>query len=125
MQIPGGLISQQQARTSNNRAGHRDQLLEAAREPTGKDIPASNHADSIQHVGHQRLAFRLSDVTIGKWNIEILRHGQIVEQMELLEDESNVAFIEFTSLFGIEPMDGLVEEKILPLPGALIHPKDT
>src|SRR6266508_1450666 len=45
--------------------------------------------------------------------------------MELLEDKADIAFVQFTSLLGIEPMDGLVEEIILPLPGAVIHPEDT
>src|SRR5947208_100815 len=72
-----------------------------------------------------RRAFRLTDVAIGKGNFEVLRDRQIVEQMELLENKSNVALVEFAALFGVEPMDGLVEEIILPLPGAVIHPKDT
>src|SRR5437016_7385994 len=125
MQVSGGFIGQQQTRTSNNRPSHSYQLLETAREPARIDVPAGDHADAIQHVRHQSRAFRLSDVAIRKGNFEILRHGQIVEQMELLENKAHVALIEFTSLFGIEPMDGLVEEIILPLPGAVIHPEDT
>src|SRR5436305_13863518 len=124
MQVPGGFIGQQQTRTSNNRPSHSYQLLETAREPAGIDVPTGDHADAIEHVGHKRLAFGLSHVAIGKGNFEILRHRQIVEQMELLENKADVALIEFTSLFGVEPMDGLVEEIILPLPGAVIHPED-
>src|SRR5213083_2874247 len=98
MQVPGGLIGQQQTRTSNNRPSHSYQLLETAREPAGINVLASDHADAIQHVGHQRLAFRLSDVPIGKRNFEILRHCEIVEQMELLENKADVALVEFASL---------------------------
>src|SRR5437016_8811697 len=99
MEIPGRLVGQEQARASDNRTGHRDELLETAGEPAGKDFPASHHADAIQHVRHQGLAFRLSDVAIRKWNIEILGHGQIVEQMELLKDKTDVALVEFGTLF--------------------------
>src|SRR5439155_18341325 len=115
MQVPGGFIGQKQARTSNDRPSHSYQLLETAREPARIDVPAGDHADAIQHVGHQRLAFRLSNVAIGKRNFQILRHGQIVEQIELLENKADVAFVEFAALLGIEPMYGLVEEIILPL----------
>ena len=45
--------------------------------------------------------------------------------MELLENKADVALVEFAALLGIEPMDGLVEEVILPLPGAVIHSEDT
>src|SRR5437867_8628169 len=125
MQVSGWFIGQQQARTSDNCPSHSYQLLETAGEPARIDVPAGDHADAIQHVGHQRLAFRLSDVAIAKGNFQILRHRQIVEQMELLENKADVALVELAALLGIEPMDGLVEEIILPLPGAVIHPEDT
>src|SRR5437773_12186709 len=125
MQVPGGLIGQQQTRTSNSRPSHSYQLLETAGEPARINVLAGDHADAIQHVGHQRRAFRLTDVAIGKGNFEVLRHRQIVEQMELLENKADVAFVEFAALLGIELMDGLVEEVILTLPGAVIHSEDT
>src|SRR5438046_477916 len=98
MQVPGGLIGQQQTRSSNNRPSHSYQLLETAGEPAGINVLASDHADAIQHVRHPSRAFRLSQVAIGKGNFEILRHGQIVEQMELLENKADVTLVEFAAL---------------------------
>jgi len=58
--------------------------------------------------------FDLAIENVGKWNIEILRHGQIVEQMELLKDKTDVALVEFGPLFGVEPVNGVVEAISLP-----------
>ena len=52
------------------------------------------------------LGFR--NVAIRKRQIEILGHGEVVQEMELLEDESNITFVERRPFLRREPVNRVI-----------------
>ena len=57
-----------------------------------------------------RLPLRALDVPIRKRDIQILRDGEIVQQMVLLKDKTNVLLVDLGALLRIHFVDGVVEE---------------
>lgn len=76
---------------------------------------------TIQHVRHLRLPFGLGDVAIGKWYVEVLGHGQIVQQVKLLKDEADKSFVEFGPILGREPMHRIGKKEELAFPRVIVH----
>ena len=63
-------------------------------------------------------------VTIGKRNIQILRNRQVVQQVILLKDKTDVALVQFHASLGIELVDRLFEEEEFSLPTGIEHSQD-
>src|SRR5437667_5978906 len=94
MQIARWFIGENQLRFGDDGARDGDELLLAAGELAGEEVFLGYDVEAIEHVGHQRFAFGFPDVAIGKWNIQVFGDGEIVEQMELLKDETYELFVE-------------------------------
>src|ERR1700693_3517639 len=68
--------------------------------------------EPFQRVGDDRGAFGLADLSVGERDLEVLVNRQVVEQMILLEDETDIFVAERRTLLGFQMMDGGVLEKI-------------
>ncbi len=101
----GRLVSKQQRRSVHERAGDRDPLALAAREPCGIGVPVrARSAASRAARPHGRdprpPAFRRAARAAGR-----CRDGQVVEQVEELEDHPDPAAAEARRAGLAEPVD--------------------
>src|SRR5207237_6831396 len=112
VQIAGWLIRQQQFGRGNDGTGYPDELLLAAGELTRIQIFCADNLKTIEGVGHERGAFAVTIMPIRKWNIEVLVNRQIIEQMILLENESDLLISQRGALFRFQMMHrGFIQKK--------------
>src|SRR5438105_10857969 len=112
MQISGGFVREKKFRLGDDGAGDADELLLAAGKLPRIQIFLADDLKTIQRVGHQRGAFALTIMPIGKRDIEVLVNGQIIEQMILLKNESDSLVTQRGALFCLQMMHrGLVEKE--------------
>src|SRR5437868_13964000 len=124
VQVPRRLIRQDQLRVSDDRAGYGHKLLLTSRKLTGIEILLADDMEAVERVGHHRLPLRALHVAVGERNIEIFGNRQIIEQMVLLEYESDVFLVQLRALLQVELMDRLLEQVVLTAPGAVEHSND-
>src|SRR5439155_20072401 len=84
-------------------------------------ICISNNLKAIEGVGHERGAFALTIMPIRKWNIEVLVNRQIIEQMILLENGSDLLISQRGALFRFQMMHRGFIEKIFAGPSGIVH----
>src|SRR6266566_6212491 len=121
VQIASWLIRQQQFGRGNDGAGYSDELLLAAGELPRIQIFFADNLKTIERVGHQSSPFALTIVPIREWNIEVLVDGKIVEQMILLENESDLLISQRGALFRFQMMQRGLIEKIFAGPSVIVH----
>ena len=88
------------------------------------EIFFSDDLESIERVSDEGLALGFAHVAIGEREIQIFRDGEIIEQVVLLEDESDILLVELDAAAIVEFVDGMAEEVILTFPGAVEHADD-
>src|SRR5262245_3111577 len=99
MQIARRLVGQNEFRFGDDGAGHGHKLLLPTGQLAGEQVFLPDDLETVQRVSHDSLALRPFDVTIRKRDVEILRDSQIVEQMKLLEDKTNVLLVQRRAFF--------------------------
>src|SRR5580765_4794373 len=119
MQISGWFIGEQQRRLMNDRTGNADELLLAAGELAGKKIFFGNNLKTIQSVGNHALALVARNVFVGKRQVDIFLHGEIVEQMVALENHSDVAFGKFRAFLAFHSVDCSLAEPVFTVPSVI------
>ena len=121
MQIARGLIRQQKFRSGDDGAGYADKLLL----PTGKlprvQIFFADDLKTVERVGHQGSSLALTITSIGERNIEVLVNSEIVEQMILLKDKSNLFVSQSCALFRLQMMHRRFVEKVFTRPAVIVH----
>src|SRR5689334_18404178 len=80
--------------------------------------------ESVERVRDDRRALRALHVAVGERDVEVLRDGEVVEQVVLLEDEPDVLLVELDPLLRLQPVDLVVEQPILARPVVIEHPED-
>ena len=71
-----------------------------------------------------KLALALFDVFVREGNFEVLVHGQMIEQVIALKDETDVLLVQFVAPLLVELVDGLLVKVILARPRAIEHAED-
>ena len=91
IEVAGRLVGQQQRRVVDERARHRDALLLAAGELVGEVVQLgrqAGQAQDVRHLGADLLARAAGDLQrIG----DVVVHGAVGQQLEVLEDDPEVA----------------------------------
>ena len=90
IQVPGGLVGQQDGRIAAERARHRHALLLTARKLRRIVLDAVRHSDALQCVVHPLLAFGRGHPAIGQRQLHVFVDGEIANQIERLENESDL-----------------------------------
>src|SRR5207245_5820970 len=121
MKIASWLVRQQQFGRGNDGPGYSNELLLAAGELPRIQIFFADNLKTIERVGHERGTFALTIMPIRKRNIEILVNRQIVEQMILLKNESDLLVSQSGPLFGLQKMHRGLTEKIFAGPSVIVH----
>ena len=91
VEVPRGLVGQQDERAVDEGAGHRHPLLLSARELAGQVVPLVGQSDQVQHLGHlvgHDVAGPADDL---EGEGHVLEHGLVGQQAEVLEDAADVA----------------------------------
>ena len=91
VEVSGRLVGDQDHRPVDERAGDRDPLLLATGQLVGHPVALAVEADQLQGLGDRApdVAARLADHLQGER--DVLRHGLVGEQPEVLEDGADLA----------------------------------
>src|SRR5713101_785262 len=91
VQVSRGLVSHQDERIADQRAGHSDTLLLTAGELRRVVAQAMGHADALERALHLLLALARAGAAIGERELHVFVHGEIADQVEGLKDEADLA----------------------------------
>src|SRR5439155_9013365 len=100
---------------------HGDELLLAAGELPREQVFLRDDPEPVERVGHERLALALLDVAIGQRDVQVLRDGEVVEQVVLLKHKPHVLLVERDPVPGLHLVHGVIEEAILAGPVGVEH----
>src|SRR5713226_5376364 len=90
VQVSRGLVSHQDERIADQRAGHSDALLLTAGELRRVVAQAMGHADALERALHLLLALARAGAAIGEWELHVFVYGEIADQVEGLKDEADL-----------------------------------
>src|SRR5439155_26228558 len=90
VQVSGWFISEQKLRLGDDRSRNADQLLLSAGKLTRIQILFADDLKTVEDVRYHRGAFALFVVAIRQRDIEVLVNREIIEQVILLEHESDL-----------------------------------
>ena len=106
------------------RAGDGDTLLLAAGELRRIVADAVRHPHAFERFHHPFLALRRRhSLPVGKRQLDVFVHRQIANQVETLEDETNLLIADARALGKVQVFDRLVVQAIFP-PGRSIQQPD-
>ena len=115
VKIAGRFVGQDQLRVRDHRPGDADQLLLPAGELARIQILFPDDVKSIQRVADNRIAPGLVHVPVGKRNIQVLVNREIIEQVIVLENETDLFVPEGRAFLWLEGVDRIVVKKYSPL----------
>src|SRR5262249_26091751 len=118
------LVRQNQFRVGDNCARHTDELLLAAGKLAWIQILFGDDLKLVERVGHDRGPLSAANFAIRERDLEIFVNRQVVEQMVLLENKTDVFIAEGGSFLGLQMMDRGVVENIFPGPAVVVHAED-
>src|SRR5947207_7056959 len=124
MQIARRLVREKELGLGNNGARHADELLLPTGELARVKVLLADHAEAIERVAHDCLTLRFLHVAVGKWNVEVLGDCEIVDQMVLLKDESDVLLVQSDTLLVWHRVHGMADEVELARPRAVEQSED-
>ena len=78
----------------------------------------------VERVADDRIAPGLVHVPIGKRDVEVLVNGQIVEQMVVLENETDLLVPKRGAFLWLQGVNRDVVEEIFAAPGVIVHSED-
>ena len=90
VEVAGRLVRQNQFWTGDDRTGNGDALLLSAGQLLRPVIAAMRNVHSLQNCLHPLLPFLRRYVLIQQRQHDVFRYGQFIDQVEALEDETNV-----------------------------------
>ena len=96
-------------------------MLLPAGELARVEIFFPDDGEAIERVGDERGALRFAVTPIGKGDVEILVNGQVVEQVVVLENETDLLVAQGGALFWLQRVDGDAVEEIFPGPAEVVH----
>src|SRR5258706_5139625 len=115
----GGFVGQENKRIIHQSAGDADALLLAAGELHGAMIEALGEADAFGHFAGAALALGRGNSKIEHGDFEIFQHGELLDEVEVLEDEADAAAANFGEDIVLEGANVGVAEKISAGCGAI------
>src|SRR5262245_53942136 len=116
MQVPGWLVGKEQGGFMNDGASDAHKLLLPARELARKKILFCHNLKAIESVRHHALALSARDVLVREWKIDVLLHGEIVEQVVALKNHADIALSELGAFLAFHVVHGGIAEPIFDGP---------
>src|SRR5258708_31738996 len=124
VEIAGGLVSEDELRILNHRAGHANQLLLSAGKLVGEEVFLADDVEAIEDVADEADALLVRNVFIGERDFEIFEDGEIVDQVIALENEADVGLVQLVAFLDIEFVDRLIVKVVFAAPRAVEHADD-
>src|SRR5205823_8678578 len=121
VQVSGRFICEQKLRSGDDRAGNADELLLTSGELRGIQIFLADDLETVEHVSYECGALACAVPAIRQRYIEILVNREIVEQMILLKNETNLLVAQCRSLFRFQMMRCGSVEKVFTGPAVIVH----
>ena len=84
----------------------------------------SDDLKTIECIGDSRGSFALVYFPIRERNLEVLVNSQVIEEMILLENKSDLFVAQRRTFFCLEMMDRGVAKKIFAAPAVIVHSKN-
>src|SRR3569833_2283705 len=124
VEIAGRLIRQNQLRGSYNRPGYGDTLLLAAGELRRFVPGAWQKIDQLEHLADPRFALRAWHILVEQWKLDVLVDGKILDEIEALENETQIALAQIDEPARGPTGDILATEQVLAGAGRIDHAHD-
>ena len=90
MQVASRFVSKEESRLGNDRASDADKLLLSAGKLTRIQVFFADDLETIERVSHECGALAFAIFAIRQRNVEVLINREIIEQMILLNNETNL-----------------------------------
>src|SRR5437667_692642 len=129
IEISGWLVRKQDRRRADERARYRDTLLLAAGELPWIVTQPVRHADALEcFVSPASKLVARAPATLraaqAQWQLHVLVHGEITDQVERLEDEADFAIADACPLGGADVLHGRPVEPVLARGRTVEEPED-
>src|SRR5216684_6010215 len=124
VQVAGGLVGEDELGILDDRARDAHELLLAAGKLVGEEIFLAHDIEAVQGVADQADALFVRNVFVGERDFEVLKDGEIVDQVVALKYEADVGFVQFVALLDVEFVDRLIEKVVFSAPRAIEHSDD-
>src|SRR6185503_498461 len=113
VEVARGLVGQDQLRITDDRTCHGHALLLPTRELVGLVLRARAQTHELECFADEIAALRFAYLLIEQWQLDVLVDVELVDQVEALEDEADVAFAQIGEpTLGI-PRDFALAEEVL------------
>ncbi len=119
IEVAGRFVSQDERLITDDRACYGDALLLSAGQLSRHVLRSVRDAHTIHGFGDTLLAFAGRHVVIEQRQLDVLGDGQLVDQVEVLEDEADVLLADLAALLLRISSDILVKEEVIAFRGAV------
>src|SRR5207253_11276255 len=100
----------------NDGAGDSNQLLLSAGKLARVQIFFGNDLETIESVRYEALPLVACNVFVREWQVDVLLHGQIVEQVIALKNHTDIFLRQFPPSFSFQVVRSLIAEPVLARP---------
>src|ERR1700730_11129682 len=91
MQIASRLVGQQQRGLMNHRARNSHQLLLTARKLARGQVFLGDDLKTVENIRYQALPLAPGNIFVREWQVNVLPHSEVVEQMITLKNDPDVS----------------------------------
>ena len=123
IEVAGRFVRQEDGRLARERARDRDALLLAAGELARQMFRAMRHADALERFVHECFALARAHAAIGQRQFDVLVNGQVADEVEALENETDLAIADARALRKGEVRDLASFERIAAVDGVSSRPR--
>src|SRR5260221_428320 len=112
VEVARRFIRQENARFPTERTGDGDALLLSTGKLRRVVIHSMSHADAFEGLRRLALAFRRGRAAVGERQLDVLIHGEVANEIEALEDETDFAVADARPHGVVEVRDRLAVEDV-------------
>src|SRR6266403_5319389 len=106
MQIASRFVGQQERGLVDDCARNSNQLLLSAGKLAGVEVFLGDDLETIENVRYQALALMACNVFVREWQIDVLLHGEIVEQVITLKNHADILLGQLPAPFAFQIVRG-------------------
>ena len=122
VEISGRFVREQNQRFTRNGPRDGDALLLTAGELRGIMLDAMRHPDALERLLHALAPLRGRHAAIRERQLDVLVDGEIADQVEGLEDESDLSVPNARPIRSRQRLTGLTGQRVLPGGGRVEQP---
>ena len=124
VEVSRRLVGEKDERLAGDRPRDGHTLLLAARELRGEVLHPVRHADALQGLLHALLALVGGHAAVGQRQLHVLEDREVADQVEALEDESDLPIPDASALGERELLGRLAVQGVVPVGGRVEQAED-